>query len=402
MKHNTAKIYRHPTSPYFQAWFMVWCAASQSWKPKTTSTKCTDPAKALTIARQFEKLALAAAGVTGDARLSRDFVVRVINDILTISGQPALVETRQWDEYSQEWLGLQSSRIKDRSLESYTSHIRQVTRWLEKDANVPLSALTGKTLQSWYDDMLEEGRKPATVNNAVKTLQQIFDRAKAEGFCERNPAELILRQYGQRATREPFTLSEIDSILTFLKKQPENPWLTVTLLSLYTSQRLQDCTKASGKDFSEKAGYLVWNCTQSKTNTIVEIPIIEPAASHIRSVLARVKHGPLCPDLTGIPSGGPNGLSCAFSDILDSAGIKRHRQEKIPGSKGQTWTDKTFHSLRHTTNSLLANAGIDQSLRKLITGHASDRVNDGYTHLSTTTKAEALEKALDPQKKPAP
>jgi integrase len=83
-----------------------------------------------------------------------------------------------------------------------------------------------------------------------------------------------------------------------------------------------------------------------------------------------------------------------FSDILDAAGVVRERREKEDGSKGQTWTNKTFHSLRHTCNSLLANAGVSQEIRRHILGHASSRVNDGYTHLEMQTMADALKKAM--------
>ncbi len=71
--HSTAKVYSHPRSPYWQAWFMVWDAKAQGWKPATRSTRVTDEAKALTIAREFEKVAWRAAGVNGEARVSRDF-----------------------------------------------------------------------------------------------------------------------------------------------------------------------------------------------------------------------------------------------------------------------------------------------------------------------------------------
>ena len=50
------------------------------------STRCTDESKALQIAREFERVSLAAGGVSGEARISRDFVVEVINDILRLAG----------------------------------------------------------------------------------------------------------------------------------------------------------------------------------------------------------------------------------------------------------------------------------------------------------------------------
>jgi integrase len=41
----------------------------------------------------------------------------------------------------------------------------------------------------------------------------------------------------------------------------------------------------------------------------------------------------------------------------------------------------SFHSLRHTTNTLLANNGIDQETRMVLIGQTTKAVNSDYTHL---------------------
>jgi integrase len=40
----------------------------------------------------------------------------------------------------------------------------------------------------------------------------------------------------------------------------------------------------------------------------------------------------------------------------------------------------TFHSLRHTFNSILANAGIAEETRMALTGHTTRKMNQRYTH----------------------
>lgn len=393
ISNSSAKVYLHPNSPYFQAVFPVWDRKKEKWMTMMRSTRTKDKAKAQMMARRLEKFAAVAAGVTGDTRISREYIIEVINDILSICDQAVFQETRQWDEYSQEWLALQTPRISPRSLESYTSHVRLFTRWLGQNKDATLKGMNGKILQSWYDEMIDEGRKPATVNNTLKALQAIFDRARAEGFCKRNPAELVLRQYGEKNVRETFTQDDIAKIFAYLRNPGFEEWHTVCLLGLWTGQRLQDCAQAKAEEFSGKGGHRIWRCKQRKTGALVEIPLIEPLASHIAA--QTVTSGYLCPSLAVLPTGGPGGLSMAFSDILDAAGVQRERTEKKNGSKGQSWTNKTFHSFRHTTNSLLANAGVSQEIRQHILGHASSRVNDGYTHLKTKTVADALNKAKD-------
>ena len=51
----------------------------------------------------------------------------------------------------------------------------------------------------------------------------------------------------------------------------------------------------------------------------------------------------------------------------------------------------SFHSLRHTYVSQLANAGIAPDVRQLLSGHAEEKSHAVYTH----TKLETLRKAIE-------
>ena len=55
-----------------------------------------------------------------------------------------------------------------------------------------------------------------------------------------------------------------------------------------------------------------------------------------------------------------------------------HRAKK--GGQGRTVRALTFHSLRHSFNSAMANAGVPQEVRMKLTGHMSAEMNRGYTH----------------------
>lgn len=391
----TASIRHHPNSQFWQAQFWVYDARQGRWRRVMKSTKCSEAKTAQKVADEFQAAAFRVAPDRSTVRLTREDVLEVVNDILKISGHRPVLETRQWDEYSQEWLALQKSRIAARSLESYAGHVRLLTRWLGPDKTRPLNLMGGDTLQEWYFDMIDEGRKPATVNNAVKTLQAIFDRARAEGFCPRNPAELVLRQYGSADIRQPFTPEDIAQILGHLRRTKQTDWLTIALLGICTGQRLQDCVNARWDQFAPttKKNPRLWHLTQGKGGKQVHIPIVEPLESHLASLQMR-PGSPLAPALAGLPTGGREQLSAQFSAILDAAGIVRQKREKAEGSKGQSFTDKTFHSFRHTTNTLLAEAGVPYEVRKDITGHSSAAMNERYTHRSASSLAEVLKRAI--------
>ena len=52
-----------------------------------------------------------------------------------------------------------------------------------------------------------------------------------------------------------------------------------------------------------------------------------------------------------------------------------------PGMGIRQFAKLSFHSLRHSFNSALANAGVAQETRMKLTGHSSIAVNGDYTHL---------------------
>lgn len=390
--HSNAKIYRHPNSPFYQAYFKLWDAKTARWKPATKSTRSTDAAQALAVARKFEEVALKAGGTDGESQITRQYIENTINSILAASGLPAYVATHTWADYSQAWLKMQKGRIGAGTYINYTASISSLTNWLAKDKNRGLGAFTGSHMQSWYEAQLASGKKPSTVNNNTKRLRAVFDRAQSEGFCDRNPVDLILKSHGGSDARETFTAEDIVQIIGLLTRTKQHDWLTVFLIGLCTGQRLQDCAQADWSQFRMEGETLVWLLTQGKTQTQVAIPIVEPLASNLKA--RRQISSPLVPSLHGTPSGGMKGLSNQFSLLLDASKIERGKRKRADGSKGVAWTGKTFHSLRHTTNSLLANAGVSDDVRRQILGHASTKMNARYTHLQIQTTLAGLTKGL--------
>lgn len=86
---------------------------------------------------------------------------------------------------------------------------------------------------------------------------------------------------------------------------------------------------------------------------------------------------------------GRNGLSGQFRLLMAKAGITGRTTERR-GEKGRNRSSLTFHSLRHSFNSAMANAGVSQELRQRLTGHAAKAINDRYTHTELETLRSAV------------
>ena len=97
------------------------------------------------------------------------------------------------------------------------------------------------------------------------------------------------------------------------------------------------------------------------------------------------------PTLAGKSGGGKSGLSSMFRRIMERAGVEGRILRERNG-EGRSQSSLSFHSLRHSFNSALANAGVSQEIRQKLTGHASASMNEIYTHreLDPLRKAVAL------------
>ena len=72
-------------------------------------------------------------------------------------------------------------------------------------------------------------------------------------------------------------------------------------------------------------------------------------------------------------------MSATFTNLIQTAGIKRDDGvEKVKG-KGRRFFSLSFHSFRHTAISAMANAGVTKERRMKLSGHKSN-VHERYTH----------------------
>jgi integrase len=87
--------------------------------------------------------------------------------------------------------------------------------------------------------------------------------------------------------------------------------------------------------------------------------------------------------------GGRHGLSESFKRIVRKSGLDL---QTVQGGGDRKSSRRTFHALRHSFTSALANAGVAPELRMKLTGHSSEAVHRGYTHHELETLKAAISK----------
>jgi site-specific recombinase XerD len=75
---------------------------------------------------------------------------------------------------------------------------------------------------------------------------------------------------------------------------------------------------------------------------------------------------------------------------MREAGIDQQQVKGKGGKQGRKFSKLSFHSLRHTFTSALANAGIPPEVRQKLTGHADAGRHQKYTHLELQPLKQAI------------
>ena len=292
-----------------------------------------------------------------------------------------------------EYLRQKKPNVAASTLKAYEWGYESFIGFLGPRADTGIENIEHADVRAWRDAQKESGLSDKRVNNLLKYISGPFAKAAKTGMIPINPvAATESLRVSDSVQRKPFTVKEINSIL---KKCPSHEWKIVVLLGVYCGMRLGDATRRKVGDFDLQAETVTFVPEKkSKQGREVILPLHPSLHSEIKvAVKRRKKDDPewLTPKLAVSPIGSSQGLSTQFIGIMESA--KVDRGESVEGTgRGRTRFARSFHSTRHTASTWLANEGIQEDLRMLITDHESREVAKRYTHHSIAQLREAVGK----------
>jgi integrase len=362
--------------------FWIACITRADGRRTNLSTKTSDRKMAKTVADRLQEVEhLARSG-----KLVEDQVKKLFNEVLDRVGleQMSSVTVR---EFLADWL---AGKQNPSTAERYSHTVELFLDVLKKKADGPLNAISHKDILVFMEDRKAKGAASKTISVDAKTLNTAFNLARKLGHIQSNPVEkaLALRPIEvQSSKKECFTQSQVESLL----QSTTGDWRTMVMLGYYTGARIGDCANLEWANVDLTAGVIAYTPQKTrKRNKQVVVPIHPELQTHLERIASKdVPEVHLCPSLAGKGTGGKFGLSASFKSIMEKAGVDC----KIADGQGKRkFSQLSFHSLRHSFNSALANQGIDQETRMRLTGHSSVDVNTGYTHLELTKLKAAVEK----------
>lgn len=218
-------------------------------------------------------------------------------------------------------------------------------------------------------------RRATTVNKALSSLRRVMDAAIAAKLATANPAKLTrLLRADDSILKAPFTQAEVRAMLDHPKTSDE--WKGAILIAAHTGLRMGDIIKLSAKHIDGTRIVIKPSKTAAKTGKVITVPLTPPCIGWIAD-----RKGDFFPK---IKAQGKGNISNQFEAIRLRAGVAK--EIEIPGDMKAS---RSFHSLRHTFASWLAEADIHADVRQKLTGHSSSKIHQRYTHHD-----EALDRAV--------
>jgi integrase len=369
-----ASVFRRKRSKY---WYAGWRDADGTFHLR--STKQTERSKALGLALEWERI----DKKTAKGEMVETQVRQVINDILEKVGE-SIIEIPTIRTWFAEWMREKEASKTEKTAERYKTVVDAFLKHLEKRADKSLAALVPRDIQSFIAKRQEDGVSASTANLDGKIIRSALHRARRQGIIPTNPAEAVDLPKKQSIERGVFNPVEIG----LLVDAAEAEWKTVIMFGYYTGARLGDCTKMEWEKLDLAQGTLQFLETKTqKWNTIPLHPDLQLHLTQLAGIDKAQKF--ITPRMACQGPGGRHGLSEGFKRVVLKAGLDL---QTVKGGGVREISRRTFHALRHSFTSALANAGVAPELRMKLTGHKSAKVHGGYTHLELKTLKAALKK----------
>jgi integrase len=352
-------------SPYWLANYR-----DHSGRRMRKSTKLTSKSKALEMARALQKASDEARQRTLTEARTRDLLSEVLQ---SINGEGLTVFTVE--EWLSHFVKQKAKSRSDKTARRHEQMMREFIEFLGPRARLNIAAITSRDIAAFRDQRHSLGLAPATVNLDVTILSAAFNAALRQGHVSVNPTLAVepLKDKAQR--KQVFTPEQV----TALVKVAEGDWKGLILVAFYTGARLGDCANLQWKHIDLVSEIKTIRFEQGKTGAEI-VTAIHPALEDYLLTLP----APKTDEAFVFPSLAQrlvSPLSKHFRNvIMEEAHIEQRVIRQRGKSGGRSVNALTFHSLRHSFSSILANAGVSEERRMALTGHTTRAIHRQYTH----------------------
>lgn len=233
------------------------------------------------------------------------------------------------------------------------------------------------------DWMLKRGVKGATRNRYRSACSRLYwfamlpDRREESGITS-NPFRGLLRDR-ERSREVVLTADEIRAIM---QCAPDHLRLLIVIAALAPKLRLGNVLALRWKDHVDPAMTVI-QIRAHKTERVTNRPLVAPISGQLRRILqlAKARQPKQVPWVIHYRGGPVRRVVTGLTAACEAAGV----------TYGRAQNGATFHTIRHSAATLLAQLGVPEGLRKDVMGHLSIQTTQGYTHLKPIHELKPLE-----------
>jgi integrase len=372
---SMATVYLNNGSPYWFARFN-----NRSGKRISRTTRCVDKKEAKLIAASMElderkaaqadpeipKMLLRTVEIASLELRQGTLTVQRAEDLIRQMVRAATpdAEDGSFRRFSAAWLDRIEGQAKKGDITASTSNncreaVKLFNLFVGTKADEPLHKLTTGILEA-FQDHLSESRKAATVNGHLSVIRRILESAVDKKLLDSNPAKPIKGRVKSDATqRTGFAVLEVRKLIT---AAPSKEWRGLITLAAHTGLRCGDLLSLTAENIN---GTFI-EIQTSKTGAIVSIPLTPPCLAWVEN-----RTGDFFPKLKLQKA---STTSETFGRIMRDAGIPKVIKTRTGAAS------RSFHSLRHTFASWLAEADVHSDVRQKLTGHTDAKTHARYSH----------------------
>jgi len=374
-------------SPFWYA-----CFTTADGRRLKKSTKETNQAKAKLIAQTLQR----AEDLAKERELTEIRTRALLSDVLERTSGSGLRVFTVTEWFSHFVKGKRKSRA-DKTALRHEQMMNEFIDFIGAKANLNIAAITSADIAAFRDHRQSQGLAPSTLNTDITVLAAAFNSALKQGHISVNPCAPIEPVKDKNVARKSvFTPEQVTAILGTIEdmefaaprggKLPKDrnealrrDWKGLILTAFYSGLRLGDAANLQWKQIDFVSEIKTIRLGQRKTGGEVIIVIHPVLEDYLLSLPApKTDEAFLFPSLA---QRNISPLSKMFNKMMERAHIQqRVIRERNESGSGRSVNALTFHSLRHSFSSILANAGIPEETRMALTGHVTREQQQRYTH----------------------
>ena len=308
----------------------------------------------------------------------------VLRDIMKRADMGETLQAVSIKSHFDAWLASKRARKAKATAVRYGGTVRDFLAMLGNRASKSLTSLTAADVERFLNHRMGMGLAPVTVGLDGKVIRTALNAARRQGLIPTNPAEAVELPEGESVERGTFTPAEVKMLVD----TAEGDWKLLILFAYFTGARLGDCCRMQWEGVDLGEGTLTY--TQTKTGAKVTIPLHRDLLARLNKLAGTDKAEVfILPHMANLRPGGRHGLSEGFKRIMRKAGVDC---QTVKGAGKRMISRRSFHALRHSFTSALANQNVSSELRMKLTGHKTEGEHQKYTHHEMDNLRAAVKK----------